>query len=143
MTTTSLALARHDVPSRAATATLALTLLASSTIHVVVVREHLGEWVPAGVFFGVLAAVQLGAAVTVLRRWDRTVASLVVLVSLATVATWLLSRTSGLPFAPDEMRGPEPVGLLDAVCCAAELAAAGVAIACWPLRGRAGRLSTR
>lgn len=96
-------------------------LLTAALIHVAVIAEHLREWPLAGAFFAALAAAEavLAAGLTASpdARWSRAA----VAVSLATVALWLFSRTTGLPFGPDAYHA-ETVRSADVVATACELA---------------------
>lgn len=121
------------VPPRAG-AMVAATLIGSALVHATVVEDHLGEWRPAGIFFLLLVAGETVIGVAGLRLWTRPLAWLVATSSIATVATWTLSRTRGMPVGPPDFRVPEAVGVPDLACCGLELAAAAVAL--WSLRGR-------
>lgn len=143
MTVTAAAPARAvpPTPTRSDRLLVAAALAGAATVHASVVAEHLQEWPAAGWFFVGLAAVQGLLALVALRRLDRTVVLAVVATSLPTVATWLLSRTLGLPFGPPEARSPEAVGAPDLACCLLELAAA--ALAAGGLRRVPGRTARR
>ena len=111
---------------------VAATLIGSALVHATVVEEHLAEWTPAGVFFLLLVAGETLLGVAALRVWSRPLAWLVAGSSLLTVATWTVSRTTGMPLGPADFRVPEAVGLPDLACCGLELVAAAVAV--WSLR---------
>jgi hypothetical protein len=103
-------------------------LLGAGVVHATVVSEHSQEWALAGLFFAGLQVVQTVLAVAVAFWWDRRVAITVVVVNLATVAVWAVSRTAGLPFGPAGFQQPEAVGVADLACCFLELLAAGLAL---------------
>lgn len=98
--------------------------LGAGLVHAAVVGEHLAEWWAAGVFFALLAAYQLGWAVACL-AWER-VPLLVptVLLTAATLALWLVSRSTGLPVGPDAW-SPEAVGVPDVASGVLELVLLG------------------
>lgn len=118
---------------------LATGLVGGAVVHAAVVPAHLAEWPAAGVFFGVLAVVQLAAAGLVLFHPDRLVMLTTATVSLAPLVVWLCSRTIGLPFGP-EAGVAEPVGLADGVACALELGALLAAVVVLRARNLPGRL---
>jgi hypothetical protein len=100
---------------------------AAAAIHFVAVREHLEEDRLAALFFLVLGAAQLAWALLLRARPTPTLLVVGAVGSLAVVAIWALSRTTGLPFGAHPGM-PEPVGLMDATCSALEgLIAAGCA----------------
>lgn len=113
---------------------VATTLIGSALVHATVVEEHLAEWTPAGVFLLLLVAGETLLGVAALRVWSRPLAWLVAGSSLLTVATWAVSRTSGMPLGPADLRVPEAVGMPDLACCGLEVVAATVAL--WSLRDR-------
>lgn len=87
------------------------TLLGAAGIHIAVVPEHMEEWPLAGWFFVVLAIAEVVAAGFAWSTRPRTL-SLIVALSLATVALWGVSRTIGLPVGPEPWTA-EAVGPLD------------------------------
>lgn len=125
-------------PSRLAggSALLAATLVGSAAIHAAVVGEHLREWRAAGVFFGVLTAVELAlAAAVVVRRAppSRRLLQVVVAASVLPLSLWLVSRSLGLPVGPETWQ-PEPVGLADLAASSLELLTVAVAVAAMSAR---------
>jgi hypothetical protein len=107
---------------------VATASIAAAAIHFAVVSEHWDEWRLAGLFFGVLAWVQVIWAVAVLQTRSRLVLVLGILGQLGVVVLWVVSRTSGLPFGPQAGQ-PETAGRIDEICCVVELvAAAGAAL---------------
>jgi hypothetical protein len=73
------------------------------------------------VFFVVVALAQLGWVVAVVSNPTRMVYVVGALGNALIVMTWVVSRTSGLPFGP-EAGEPEPVGIADVVSTAFEVA---------------------
>jgi hypothetical protein len=106
--------------------TVAAALAGSAVVHATVVGEHLEEWAPAGLFFLTLVLLESALAVLALEAWSRSVAATVLVTSVATVAVWGVSRTSGMPIGPADFQVPEAVGRPDLVCAFLELVAAGV-----------------
>ncbi len=109
-------------------------------IHAAVAPEHFDEAFLHGLFFAVLAPVQLGLAVWIYRRpEDRRALVASTLVNLGVVAVWVVSRTVGVPVGPDAWR-PEAVGVVDVVATVDELAIAAYAAAIvrppWPISAR-------
>ena len=105
-----------------------LCSVVAALVHVVVMPSHLDEYWLFGLFFGVLAALQLGYAGLLALRPSRGLLAAGALVNAATVGLWLVSRTVGLPIGPAP-GVPEPVGPLDVLSTAAELVLV-VATAC-------------
>lgn len=123
--TTGPAAGSTTVPD-AARAVAAVAMLGAAVIHFAYAPEHLDAQTSHGVFFLVVAWLQLvGAAALVFRwrpqpSWLRGTAAL----NGAVAALWLLTRTAGLP--DDE---PEAVGFPDALASALEVVAAAAALA--------------
>lgn len=114
------ALSATDVPLRVA----AVASVLAGLIHYAVVPEHRGEWWLYAVFFTLLGAFQIvwaAAAWTGRQRW---ILLLGVLVSIAVLAVWTFTRTTGLPFGPDTGEA-EPVGALDVASGLAEVVTIG------------------
>ncbi len=102
---------------------------AAAGIHAAVVPPHLRGEVAAGAFLLAAAVVQLAWAAAAQRPTARLLATGVA-VNLGLVAVWLVSRTTGLPFAGalGIDAGRHPVGAWDLTCVAFELLAVA---ACW------------
>ena len=116
---------------------LAAGFIGAAAIHAALVPQRLDEWVVAGVFFIVLAAVELAvAALLVARRdpRDPTVLLVGAVVSIGSLALWMYSHTIGLPFGP-RAGIAEQFGLADVAACL--LAAGTLLVAVVLLRGRA------
>ena len=112
---------------------VASALVGSAVIHGTVAGEHFGEWVLAGAFFLAVQAVELVLALLAVRAWTRVAALVVVVTGVLTVATWLVSRTSGMPVGPADFRVPEPVGVPDVACGVLELMSVVAALVALPL----------
>ena len=102
--------------------------IGAAVIHVVVVPEHAEEYLPAGIFFAVLAAFQLGWAVVWLRTQSDWLAVLGLAVNFATITLWVWSRTIGFPLGA-EPGGVEPVGYRDVLATVLEVVLAAVLVA--------------
>lgn len=100
-----------------------VAMLGSGAIHATVTGHHYEDWPLAGLFFVGLQVSQTLLGLAVILRWGRVVASLAAAASLGALGVWALSRTSGLPFAPEAFRVPEAVGAADLVCAGLEAAA--------------------
>ena len=93
-------------------------------IHLVATIEHVREYALYAVFFALLAPAQLAWGAALYRHGRRWLLWVGAAASLAVVAVWVVSRTSGMPLGPDGAWRPEPVGPLDAVATADEIALA-------------------
>lgn len=98
-------------------------LLAAAAGHAAALTHHLdgahGGVAASATFLGVACAQAYLAARLATRPTtgvERTVAAF----SLGLIVTWVVSRTSGLPFGPHS-GDPEPVGPLDAAVAAAQI----------------------
>ncbi|MEU8250445.1 hypothetical protein [Nonomuraea sp. NPDC048916] len=101
-------------------------------IHYAVIPEHRGEWWGYAIFFTLLGAFEIVWAVA---AWTggRRVMFLGVLVNVAVLIVWTLSRTTGIPIGP-HAAAPEPYGALDVICGVAEIVTIGAILIA--LRGR-------
>jgi hypothetical protein len=97
-------------------------LLGAGLVHLAVVREHLAESLPHGLFFAVTGAGQVLWAVAAMSRVTVPAPRAAVVVHLGLVALWVLSRTAGLPLPPDAWT-PEPAGRSDVLAVCLELVA--------------------
>lgn len=100
--------------------TAATSLLVGAGIHALAVAPHSEHWVAAGLFFAVLAAVQATAAALLVSSRSRLGPAASAAVSVLTVALWLVTRTTGLPFGPGA-GVPEDVSLGDVISTASSL----------------------
>jgi hypothetical protein len=121
-----------------AVAVAAACLLGAEGIHTAVIAEHFREWWAEGAFFFVLSLLEGGLAVVLLLAPSRRPCQAAVLLSLATIAVWAWSRTTGLPLGP-EAGYPEAVGRADAVATSLE-AVTALALAPAVLRPTSGWL---
>jgi hypothetical protein len=100
---------------------VAVASAAAATIHFAVIDQHFAEYWLFGVFFVAVALAQLGWVVAVLSNPTLTVYVVGALGNGLIAMTWVISRTTGLPFGPGAGE-PEPVGIADVVSTAFELA---------------------
>jgi hypothetical protein len=97
----------------------------AATIHFAVIAQHLQKYWLFGSFFIAVAIAQLAWAMLVLFRPSPAVYLAGLVGNAAVAATWVVSRTTGLPLGP-EPGAPEPVGTADSVATTFEvLIAAG------------------
>jgi len=124
---------------------LAALSAGAAAIHFAVVFEHFSEYVLYGVFFLIISWAQAIWAAVVLWRPSRPWLWLGIAGNAIIVAVYLASRTTGLPFGPDNGH-TEPFGALDVVSAILEFALiAGCAALLWrpsladrPVRRRTG-----
>lgn len=88
-------------------------------IHYIVLPEHLAEWWVYAAFFTTLGMFELIWAALVFTGRNRPVLLVGVLVNVAVLVLWVVTRTTGLPIGP-EPGTPEAVGIWDLASCAAE-----------------------
>ena len=103
--------------------TCAVALLVTAAIHLAVVPEHAHEWLAAVVFFVVLALAEVALARAVLASANRHVLLIGGLISIASAALWVTSRTVGLPLGPEAF-SPEAIAAPDLLATALEIFAA-------------------
>ncbi|MGW0163061.1 hypothetical protein ACWDUN_27450 [Mycobacterium sp. NPDC003323] len=94
--------------SRLAARCAALSSLGAAVVHFAVVPAHWQEWPLSGVFFAVLALLQLIWARAVLVRTTTPVLATGIAINVGALALWALSRTAGAPFGPHAFQ-PEVV----------------------------------
>ena len=92
-----------DAP-RAATAAPVLAALSAGAgvIHAAMAPSHMAEWGVEGVAFALVAWAQLLLAAALLRRPSLDVLQATIILNLGVLAAWLVSRTAGFPFGPEE-----------------------------------------
>jgi hypothetical protein len=100
---------------------VAVASAGAAAIHFAVIDQHVAEYWLFGVFFVVVALAQLGWVVAVVSNPTRMVYVVGALGNALIAVTWVISRTTGLPFGP-EAGEPEPVGIADVVSTAFEVA---------------------
>lgn len=115
----------------------AVGFLAAALIHLGQVALHLSEGLAFAGFFALLGAIQLGAAVALVRARRSRWYWLGIAGSATTIGVWLLSRSIGLPF------GAEPgsraaIGTADAAASLLE-GITIVALLLWLRAGAPGR----
>jgi hypothetical protein len=112
------------------------TALGAGAIHLAQVAVHLEEgWIFAA-FFLVVGAVQVIAALLLVRTWPVLWFWFGIAGSAAVIGVWVVSRTIGLPFGPEPGQA-EALGTADAAASLSE-AITVVALAVW-LIDRSGR----
>jgi hypothetical protein len=121
----------HEALSPLLRATIAAPMAAAAVIHLAMVPSHVSEWAAEGVAFLVTAWVQLAIAIALLVRPRRWLLWATVGVSLAAVAAWAVTRTTGPPFGPTSGVAQE-ASFIDVVCVVLEgVAVAAAAVALW------------
>ena len=110
--------------------TLACLLLGAGVIHFAMVPAHAGESMVEGVTFAAAGWAQVLLALGVLVRPWRRLLRLTIGVSVAFVAAWALSRTSGLPYGAHPGVS-EPVSGVDLTAVGFEVATAALAALAW------------
>src|SRR3954454_18386321 len=131
------ALARPTRDPATQTVRPAACLLGAEGIHTAVIAPHFAEWWAEGAFFLALSVLEGALAAALLLAPSRTVSQAAVLASLATIAVWAWSRTTGLPIGP-EAGYPDAAGRADttAPLLGALPALAPTPVILHPLRGR-------
>ena len=97
-------------------AALSLTV---GAVHFGYAPHHLSDDWAHGWFFLLLGAFQVAFAVLLVARPRRWLWALAILVNLGAIVTWVVSRTSGLPFGPTDLRH-EAAGAPDILCAVLE-----------------------
>ncbi len=88
-------------------------------IHIGAGVDHFEEYPPYTVAFTILAGLQIGWAVRIVRRPSDRLLLLGCAFNLAIIALWVASRTVGVPIAPTPWV-PESVGVADVIETAGE-----------------------
>jgi hypothetical protein len=112
-------------------------LLASATMHSTMAAEHYGDLSRGAAIFLVLQVLETSLAMAVISAWSLTTAVAVLVTSLASVGLWVVSRVTGVPVAPEDVK-ISWLGASDLICFALQLIAAGVVLP-WILRARRSR----
>lgn len=130
---------RHIPPASDGSTLIASFMLAAAGLaHLSVTPAHFGEWWVFGVLFSLTTAGQLALAAWIVLRPSGAAFMAAVAISLGLIATWSVSRTSGLPFGP--LAGaPEPFGPLDVLTTLEEAVLVGLLGIAW-LGSRRARL---
>ncbi|HEY2430572.1 MAG TPA: EAL domain-containing protein, partial [Acidimicrobiales bacterium] len=121
--TTAGAVTPPPAARRRALQTLAWGALFTGTVHAGLCPAHFQESLLFGVFFVVVATLQLVWAGLILVRPSRRLVLAGAIGNLLTIGVWSVSRTVGIPFGPAPWR-PEAVGLGDVFTGLVELAVA-------------------
>ncbi|MEY2405893.1 MAG: hypothetical protein QOG39_809 [Acidimicrobiaceae bacterium] len=129
--------ARSSTPPAAAA--LAVLSLGAAVIHAAFAPGHFSESWSHGLFFAVLAWLQVGLAYFLLARPSRWV-YVAGLFNIVVIAVWVMSRTVGVPFFPGAGT-TEDVGFPDALSTELELfLVLGCAALLWRPTARWSRL---
>jgi hypothetical protein len=107
---------------------LAALSLGAGVIHFTVAGEHYELSWAHGMFFAVVAWLQLSWAVAVVLRPNRSLLTAGVLLNAAILGVWAISRVWGVPIGPEAWT-PESVALPDALSSACELGIVALALA--------------
>ena len=99
--------------------------LAAAGIHFAVIQEHLEIDVSEGVFFFGIGVFQAIWAQAYLLRDSHRLAQIAALVNAAVIATWVVSRTVGLPIGQTPWV-PEAVGFADLLATSFEIGLIGL-----------------
>ena len=91
----------------------------AATIHFAVGPEHFREDFRFGLFFVVMATLQLAWGAAIVARDSRTLYAGGAVGNAVILGVWAVSRTTGLPFGPEAWT-PESIGLLDGIATAYE-----------------------
>jgi hypothetical protein len=98
---------------------VAALLMGAAGIHFAMMGEHAGVSWTHGTFFAVAAWLQIALAVGIVwRRSSRGMAATVILVNLAILSVWILTRTVGIAIGGDGT--PEAWGRTDILCAVLE-----------------------
>lgn len=108
-----------DRPIRTAIAALSA---GAAVIHVAMAPPHVGDSVVLGLGFVAAAWAQLATAWLALARPSRRLWSATILLDIALVGVWAVSRTAGLPFG-EHAGHAESTNIVDLTCVAMELVA--------------------
>jgi len=103
-------------------------MLSAGTIHIVAAAQHLDLGWQLPTFFAVVGLLQLYLAWAFYERPDdRRLLVLAAAGNLVVAVLWLISRTVGLPFGPEQ--GRSQIGFSDTIASVQEFAFAYVAVA--------------
>jgi hypothetical protein len=92
----------------------------SALIHALVCRQHFSEWVWYGVFFLCASTVQTAWSILILLRPSRLLLLLGAIGNTMIVVTYLVSRTTGMPFGPEAFQ-PETFDALSVIATTCEI----------------------
>ncbi|HEY6531739.1 MAG TPA: hypothetical protein VIY72_05515 [Acidimicrobiales bacterium] len=121
----------HEGLSPLLRTTIAAALAGAAIIHLAMVPSHVSEWAVEGVAFLVTGWVQLAVAVALLVRPRRWVLWVALATSVAAIAAWAVSRTTGPPFGPNSGVAHD-ASFIDVTCVVLEaVAVLASAVALW------------
>jgi hypothetical protein len=106
---------RTELPAPAARLLLAATSVGAGAIHLAMVPSHWDESIAEGIGFAVFGWLQLVFAAIVLLRPSRPLLASGVALNAAAIASWVWSRTAGLPFG-EHSGHAESAGFVDVTC---------------------------
>ncbi len=110
----------------------ALLSIVAGLIHMLVTPEHFNEWWGYGTFFLATVITQTLYAPAVVRWPRRHVLVAGIAGNAAIAAMWVISRSIGVPFFGPGAGEIEPVGALDLISTATEIAlVVMLAVAVW------------
>lgn len=101
---------------------VALLTLGAAAIHAAVIGEHFRQYTLFGVFFVMVAALQVAWGALVVGRPSATVYVAGALGNALVVALWVIARSTGLPLGP-ELWSAEEITVIDAVATMYEVVA--------------------
>ncbi|MFM7270255.1 MAG: hypothetical protein ACKO2C_01305 [Actinomycetes bacterium] len=104
----------------------ALLSVAAAAIHFGAMGEHAGVSWSHGLFFAVVAWLELVLAAWIVFRPDRRAAWFGILLNVGVLAVWGVSRTVGIPIGSDG--SPEAVGFADSLASFLEVATITVCV---------------
>jgi len=107
---------------------LAVLSGAAGVIHLAMVPSHWGSSVVEGIGFSIVGWAQIVIAVMLLSSPSRGLLRVTMLVNVAAIGAWMISRTWGLPFG-EHSGQPHAAQFIDLVCVGIE--AALVVLAAW------------
>jgi hypothetical protein len=113
---------------------LAAASAGAGAIHLAMLPSHWGESVAEGLGFAIFGWLQLAFAAFVVTRPTRTLLRFGIVLNIAAIAAWVVSRTAGLPFGTHSGHA-ETAGFIDITCVAFEGA---LVVACVVLLFRPG-----
>ena len=115
-------------PGQAMRWLLAALSCGAGVIHLAMVPQHAQESLRAGLGFAAAGWFQIAFAIAIMARPTRTWVRLAIVGNAVFVATWVLSRTAGLPSWTGE-GGVESASAIDILCVALEVGVIVAAIA--------------
>jgi hypothetical protein len=100
---------------------LAALLAGAAGTHFAMAPSHAGEWLAEGIGFALVGWAQALLAIAVVLRPTRKVLTAGIVLNLAVLAAYVVSRTSGFPFGPESGQS-ETVGFVDGLTAGLEIA---------------------